>query len=193
MHEASPAILTLISCHLGPTPMNWYRQFSLDCQRNGVVKSWETFTAALRTRFLPPDHEFLLRKNSSTSNKKIQFMNTCQNFKTSEPNAAKPSRRWKRASTFNQGLRPRWQPTCVSISLPHSMNAVQLPYVTIMWPLVCPTAQQRAGWTPRRATAARKWAISRQTAPARRPFFKKEFELRILHPFKFFCITVNRY
>jgi hypothetical protein len=62
MHEESSAFTAMISCHLGPTPMNWFRQFGLECDRDVVAKSWPTFKGAVRQRFLPPDHEFLLRE-----------------------------------------------------------------------------------------------------------------------------------
>ncbi|OWZ07997.1 hypothetical protein PHMEG_00019531 [Phytophthora megakarya] len=40
----------------------WYRQFVADCDRSQVVRTWETFKAAMRKRFLPPDHEYCLRE-----------------------------------------------------------------------------------------------------------------------------------
>lgn len=62
MNENSPAFVNMVSCHLAPTPMNWYRQFVADCDRNQVVRTWATFKAAMRKRFLPPDNEYLLRE-----------------------------------------------------------------------------------------------------------------------------------
>ncbi|KAE8954451.1 hypothetical protein PR001_g32487, partial [Phytophthora rubi] len=62
MVEDSPQFVTVISCHLGVTPMNWYRQFLAECDTTGRTKSWGAFKAAMRRRFLPLDHEFVLRE-----------------------------------------------------------------------------------------------------------------------------------
>jgi hypothetical protein len=62
MQEDSAAFVTMVSCHFGSTVMNWYRQFSLDCERNGIAKSWTVVTNGLRKRFLPPDFEYMLRE-----------------------------------------------------------------------------------------------------------------------------------
>jgi hypothetical protein len=62
MHENSSIFVTMILCHLGTTPMNWYRQFSAHRDNSDLPKTWEAFKNGLRARFLPPDHEYLLRE-----------------------------------------------------------------------------------------------------------------------------------
>ena len=62
MVENSPAFVTMVSCYLAPTPMNWYRQFVAECDRAQIVRTWETFKGAMRKRFLPPDNEYMLRE-----------------------------------------------------------------------------------------------------------------------------------
>ncbi|OWZ07942.1 hypothetical protein PHMEG_00019593 [Phytophthora megakarya] len=62
MTEESSLFVTMISCHLGTTPMNWYRQFSLECDATDTTMSWPMFKSAMRCRFLPPDHEFSIRE-----------------------------------------------------------------------------------------------------------------------------------
>ncbi|ETI31990.1 hypothetical protein F443_21133 [Phytophthora nicotianae P1569] len=52
----------MVSCHLAPTPMNWYRQFVAECDRAGTVRTWAAFKTALRKRFLSPDNEYMLRE-----------------------------------------------------------------------------------------------------------------------------------
>ena len=62
MAEDSPTFVTMVSCYLAPTPMNWYRQFVMECERSRVTRTWDTFKRALRKRFLPPDNEYHLRE-----------------------------------------------------------------------------------------------------------------------------------
>lgn len=62
MREETPTFVTMVSCHLDPTPMNFYRKFSLECQRTNLVKTRDLFTTALRKRFLPPDFEYMPRE-----------------------------------------------------------------------------------------------------------------------------------
>ncbi|POM62604.1 hypothetical protein PHPALM_28220 [Phytophthora palmivora] len=62
MTENSGAFVTMVSCYLAPTPMNWYRQFVTDWDRNHIARTWETFKTAMRKCFLPPDFEYMLRE-----------------------------------------------------------------------------------------------------------------------------------
>ncbi|OWZ01671.1 LOW QUALITY PROTEIN: hypothetical protein PHMEG_00026895 [Phytophthora megakarya] len=39
MTEESSLFAIMISCHLGSTPMNWYRQLSLECDATDTTKS----------------------------------------------------------------------------------------------------------------------------------------------------------
>lgn len=70
MVEESAQFVTMISCHLGVSPMNWYRQFSMECDATGRTKTWEAFKDAMRRRFLPPDHEYVLRERLWALNQK---------------------------------------------------------------------------------------------------------------------------
>ncbi|OWZ18146.1 LOW QUALITY PROTEIN: hypothetical protein PHMEG_0007818 [Phytophthora megakarya] len=54
MTDESSQFVTMVLCHLGVTPMNWYRQFVAECDACSRVKSWDVFKDAMRRRFLPP-------------------------------------------------------------------------------------------------------------------------------------------
>jgi hypothetical protein len=66
MTEESSQFVTMVSIHLGVTPMNWYRQFAMECDHSGRIKTWSVFKEAMRRRFLPPDSEYRLRERLCT-------------------------------------------------------------------------------------------------------------------------------
>ena len=62
MEEDSSAFVTMISSNLNKTVMNWYREFSAQCDADGINKTWPLFTSRLRARFRPKDFEYNLRE-----------------------------------------------------------------------------------------------------------------------------------
>jgi hypothetical protein len=62
MVDNSSEFVRMISSNLGKTVMNWYRTFSLQCDSEGIEKTWELFKKRLRERFRPKDFEYNLRE-----------------------------------------------------------------------------------------------------------------------------------
>lgn len=145
MNEASPTFVTMVSCHLGATPMNWYRQYSVEWQRTGTVKTWKTFTEALRKRFLPPDHEFglceklhQLKHKDSVHSYVADFQNILIQCRVRFP-------QWNYDSTFSLVSSLMWLLTFVRNSHQRWTSASPSRFATTTFHHVPLPAQQRAG------------------------------------------------
>ncbi|ETK74195.1 hypothetical protein L915_18943 [Phytophthora nicotianae] len=106
MTEESPQFVTMISCHLGMTPMNWYRQFSSECEATGRVKMWANFNAAMCSLFLPPDGEYRLREWLCGLSQTTSLHDYVAEFQNLLIQCAVPISQLELRFYFQQGLTP---------------------------------------------------------------------------------------
>ncbi|KAG6614855.1 uncharacterized protein IUM83_04121 [Phytophthora cinnamomi] len=106
MMEESSQFVTMVSCHLGATPMNWYRQFSLECDSSGRVKTWAIFKEAMRHRFLPPDSEYRLRERLCALSQTSSLHDYVADFQNLLIQCTVPISQLELRFYFQQGLKP---------------------------------------------------------------------------------------
>ncbi|OWZ22929.1 hypothetical protein PHMEG_0002280 [Phytophthora megakarya] len=80
MSGESYQFVIMVSTHLGVTPMSWDRQFAIECDHAGRVKTWAIFKEAMRRRFLPPDSEDRLRERLCSLNQGSSLHDYVANF-----------------------------------------------------------------------------------------------------------------
>ncbi|ETK75325.1 hypothetical protein L915_18049 [Phytophthora nicotianae] len=106
MTEESSRFVTMASTHLGVTPLNWYRQISLECEASGRVKSWTIFKDSMRQRFLPPDSEYRLRERLRALSRHSSLHDYVAEFQNLLIQCTVPISQLELRFHFQQGLKP---------------------------------------------------------------------------------------
>lgn len=106
MTEESSQFVTMISCHLGVTPMNWFRQFALECDASETTKTWAAFKTGMRRRFLPPDHEYGLRERLCALSQTASLHDYISEFQNLLIQCTTPISPLELRFYFQQGLKP---------------------------------------------------------------------------------------
>jgi hypothetical protein len=104
--EESSQFVTMVSTHLGVTPMIWYRQFAVACDHLGRVKTWTVFKEAMSRRFLPPDSEYRLRERLCALSQGSSLHDYVADFQN---NVRFPSANWNCVSTSSRARSQRKQ------------------------------------------------------------------------------------